>query len=252
MTTVMPYIRGTKDEQYHNAEDVLFTGLKKFNEELSTMKPDIYYGANPSQIEPRVREDLAEYIVPSTQSRLAAAPNFFFEAKGLEGRSSVANNQALYYGAHGARGMFHLQNYGKPTTVYDGNAYTITSAYQAGSGILQMYSTHPREPTRGNNEPRYYATHLRSYAMTGSPEQFRDGAAAYRNAREWTTEQRDRLIAEANAATLSSPETAEQSPDSETLADKPALYHEASVKRSRKRTSEGRRSSRDTSGRQFV
>ncbi len=78
--------------------------------------------------------------------------------------------------------MFELQNYGKPTPVYDGNAYTVAATYL--DGHLKLYVTHPRQSTSGDAEPEYYMTQLRAYAMTDTSDGFRQGAAAFRNARE--------------------------------------------------------------------
>ncbi|KAF2214175.1 hypothetical protein CERZMDRAFT_83547 [Cercospora zeae-maydis SCOH1-5] len=167
--------------------------------ERSAPKPDIYYGAKPSQLDRRVRRDLAGYIVPSGRSDLPAAPNFFLEGKSAAGRADVAQNQAMYDGAVGARAMLQLQNYGQPTPRYDGNAYTVTSTYHPGTGTLQMYATHPRPSVAPAGEPQYYMTQLDGHYMTGTSDNFRKGAAAYRNARDWTQQQRDRLISGANA-----------------------------------------------------
>lgn len=198
MSDVIPTIAGSKDKESECAGDVPFTRLKKFDPDLSTPKPDIYYGAKPAQINRRVRRDLADYIVPSSRSSLPAAPNFFLEGKSASGRPDVAQNQAMYDGAIGARGMLQLQNYRKPTLAYDGNAYTMAASYC--DGQLKIYATHPRESTMGGTE--YYTTQVNSYAMTGNENGFRQGAAAYRNARDWTQQQRDDFISRANSAAL--------------------------------------------------
>ena len=93
--------------------------------------------------------------------------------------------------------MFHLQNYGNETLVYDGNAYTLVPAYHAGMGTLQINATHPVQSATGQTE--YYTTQLESYAMTGNINNFRQGAAALRNSRDLSKEYRDSLIASANA-----------------------------------------------------
>lgn len=110
----------------------------------------------------------------------------------------MAQNQAMYDGAIGARGMLQLQNYREPKLAYDGNAYTMAASYC--DGQLKIYATHPRESTMGETE--YCMTQVNSYAMTGNENGFRQGAAAYRNARDWTQRQRDEFIGKANAAAL--------------------------------------------------
>jgi hypothetical protein len=200
MAEVIPFITGSGDKQFETSGDLPFNRLLKFDSELSAPKPDKYYGARPEQINARVRRDLDEFIIPSNRTDLPAAPNFFLEGKSASGRFDVAERQAMYDGAVGARGILQLQNYGSTTSVPDGNAYTISAAYHAGPGFLQLYTTHPRESSTGTTE--YYMTQLGAYSMTNTPDTFRSGAAAYRNARDWAKQRRDHFIASANAAVL--------------------------------------------------
>lgn len=62
-------------------------------------------------------------------------------------------------------------------------------------------------------------TQLDSYAMTGTLQGFRQGAAALRNSRDLSKEQRDRLIASANAAARRLPPVA--TPSSGTASGSP-------------------------------
>jgi hypothetical protein len=41
-------------------------------------------------------------------------------------------------------------------------------------------------------------TQVKAYVLTNDPESFRQGATAFRNARDWAKEQRDALITAAN------------------------------------------------------
>ncbi|KAI1778533.1 hypothetical protein F4818DRAFT_438693 [Hypoxylon cercidicola] len=67
------------------------------------------------------------------------APNLYLEAKAPKGSADVARLQASYDGAHGARAIHSLQNYGNDKHVYNSNAYTFSSTYHAGTGTLQLY-----------------------------------------------------------------------------------------------------------------
>ena len=198
MAKVIPIIVGDKDDGHPSQADVLFSHLEPVDQDLVQPKPDLYYGAQPGQIDPRVRDELGKYIVPSSDTSLPAIPNYFLEAKSMQGRADVAVRQACYDGVIGARAMFKLQNYGASTSVYDGNAYTITNVYHVGPGTLQMYATHLTEPKVPGGVPEYYMTPLKGYIMTEDAETFRKGAEAYRNARDWAKKQRDCLIADAN------------------------------------------------------
>ncbi|KAK2774987.1 hypothetical protein FQN53_003372 [Emmonsiellopsis sp. PD_33] len=164
---------------------------------ISPAKPDRFIGARPEQLDSRIQRHLKQFIIPSTQRDLPLVPNFFLEAKGPDGVHSTARRQACYDGAVGARGMHRLQSYGKDELVYDNNAYTITAVYQP--GILNLYATHPARPTGSQTGPQYFMTRLRSFAITDSPEGFREAATWYRNAMDWTKEKRDEFIEAANA-----------------------------------------------------
>ena len=250
---VIPYITGSKDRQFETAGDVKFNNLSKFDPNITTLQPDGYDGAKPAEIDLRIRTALDKHITPSTSKHLPMMPNFFREDKSAKGRADVAQHQAMHDGAAGARGMLHLQNYGNTTLCFDGNAYTISATYHPGTGTLQMYATHPGPPANGSNEPQYYMTQLGAYAMTHSRDTFREGAGAYRNAREWTQQQRDDHIAKANAVARSqsiesrsfntsandskvSSAVVEQLSSSETSADELALDNKAIVKRQRRAT----------------
>ncbi len=251
VTSIIPYIAGSKDSQFQTAGTIPFNNMKRFDPSITTPTPDFYYGASPSQIDARVRNDIGEYIMPSSRTSVPAAPNYFRADKSASGRADVAQMQAMYDGAVGARGMHTLQNYGTAAPVYDNNAYTISSTYHPGTGTLQMYATHPAPPASPGGETQYYTTQLNGCFMIGTPDGFRAGASAYRNAREWTTEQRDRFIASANAVaqrhstetrslgggkdTNVSSDTEEESHNSETSADELALDYKSSTKRRRGR-----------------
>ncbi|KAF2158771.1 hypothetical protein M409DRAFT_30729 [Zasmidium cellare ATCC 36951] len=246
MAEVIPTITGLKDKQFYSAGTMPFYRLAKLDPELSAPNPDKYYGARPKQIHERVRDDLDQYIIPSNATSRPAAPNFFLEGKGASGKPDVAHRQAMYDGWAGARGMFKLQNYGNSTPVYDGNAYTVAATYS--DGQLKLFATHPRESS--SSEADYYMTQLRAYAVTDTADSFRNGAAAYRNAREWTQQQRDCFITNANTTALKTstevasisqtesrtegPSTsAEGSFSSDTSADELALDSQSSAKRRR-------------------
>ncbi|KAK5142581.1 hypothetical protein LTR04_002181 [Oleoguttula sp. CCFEE 6159] len=171
---------------------------------ITAPKPDFYDGALPEQLDRRVRNALGRYIVPSKNFSNPALPNFFAEAKGPDGSAAVAKRQACYNGAIGARGMLHARSYVSGDDLQcDGNAYTITSTYH--NGHLQMYTTHPIQPAEPDGTPGYHMTQLNTWGVTGNLETFRQGASAFRNARDWAKEQRDDMITRANAKANNSP-----------------------------------------------
>ncbi|KAL8765915.1 MAG: hypothetical protein Q9209_007158 [Squamulea sp. 1 TL-2023] len=199
MRKPFPIISG--DADIPSAGELLFGNLKPLTDgTLVDAKPDFYDGARPAQIDRQIRAELGSYITPSAQHQAPALPNFFTEVKGPDGSGAVAKRQACYDGVMGTRGVNEFRAYGvdKPETVYDNNAYTITSTYHSATGTLQVYTIHSTKPTDPENHPEYYMTQLRSFAMTDTAERFREGAGAFRNARDWAEERRNELIATAN------------------------------------------------------
>ncbi len=196
-TSVIPIIEGDIRDAKCVSGGIPFTNLDHLTDgTLVPGNPDIYYGARPEQLDRRVRDELSGHIIPSTQDDLPIAPNFFVAAKGPDGSLPVAGRQASYDGTLGARGMHSLQSYGQEEHTFDNNASTISSIYHGGT--LKMFTIHPSQPTDPSNRPEYYMHQLNCWAMTGNTEQFRQGAAAYRNARDWAKKQRDEAIRRAN------------------------------------------------------
>ena len=196
ISKVFPIIAGTTN--IPSQENVLFGNLKDLTDgSITKAKPDFYDGSRPADLHKHVREELGPYIVPSTNTAAPCLPNFFTEGKGPNGNTAVCKRQALQNGVIGARGVQEFRSYIGQETLYDNNAYTITSTYHP-SGLLTIYTTHPtasEDPKRSND---YRVTQLNSFAMTGNPDTFRQGSGAFRNARDWAKEKREELITAAN------------------------------------------------------
>lgn len=196
-TFVIPVIEGGVRDAKCVSGGIPLTNLDHLTDgSLVPGNPDIYYGARPEQLDRRVRDELSGSIIPSTQDDLPMAPNFFLAAKGPDGSAAVAERQACYDGALGARGMHSLQSYGQEDPIFDNNAYTLSSIYH--HGHLQMFTSHPSKPINPGNRPIYYTNQVNAWSMTGNIETFRQGATYFRNGRDWTKEQRDEAIRLAN------------------------------------------------------
>jgi hypothetical protein len=196
-TSVIPIIEGDIRDAKCVSGGIPFTNLDHLTDgTLVPGNPDIYYGARPEQLNRRVRDKFSGRIIPSTQHDLPIAPNFLVAAKGPDGSLAVAGRQACYDGALGARGMHSLQSYGQENPPHDNKAYTITSIYHGGQ--LKMFTSHLSQPTSPEGRPEYYMNQVNTWGMTGNIETFRQGATYYRNARDWTKEQRDETIRLAN------------------------------------------------------
>lgn len=194
---VIPYIEGEIKNGNCRAGQIRFTNLDHLTDgNLVSGNPDLFYGSPPQHLNRTVRGELSGKIMPSTQQDLPMAPNFFLAAKGPDGGPGVAERQALYDGALGARGIHSLQSYGQDQPTYNNKAYTITSSYC--NGTLKLYTTHPSPPSMPQGRSEYYMTPVRSWSLTDTPNTFKEGVAAFRNSRDWAKEQRQEAIRRAN------------------------------------------------------
>lgn len=200
MSKVFPIIAGTAD--IPSQENLRFGNLKDLTDgSITKAQPDFYDGARPEELNKQIREELGPYIVPSTNTAAPCLPNFFTEGKGPNGGTPTCKNQALYDGALGARGVHELRSFVDPETAHDNNAYTIASTYHP-SGLLTMYTSHTVKSTNQERQIEYRMTQLNSFAMTGNPDTFRQGATFLRNGRDLAEEERKKLITAANAKAL--------------------------------------------------
>ncbi|KXX77155.1 hypothetical protein MMYC01_207569, partial [Madurella mycetomatis] len=216
-TSVIPIIEGDVGDNKCVAGEIPFTNLDHLTDgSLVPGNPDRYYGARPEQLDREVRTKLGDRIIPSTQHDLPIAPNFSLAAKGPDGSSAVAQRQASYDVTLGARGMLDLISYGKLEPVYDNKAYAMTCTYHAGT--LKMYTGHPIPPANPGARPEYVTTQVKAYALTSDYDTYRQGAAAYRNGRDWAKRQRDEAIKRANERVASIRTGASPSDDNPALS----------------------------------
>jgi hypothetical protein len=199
ISKVIPFIEGNIRDSKCTASDIAFINLDPLTDgTLVAAKPDIYYGARPEQLDRKVRRELEGHIVPSAQHDLPIAPNMFLEVKGPDGSAAVAKRQICYDMALGERAQFSLRSFRSPAPVFDNKASTIGYTYL--DGHLKMYATHSIEPSAPGRPPGYVMTQVGAYAMTNDIHTFRQGAAAYRNGRDFAKEKRDEAIENANKA----------------------------------------------------
>jgi hypothetical protein len=180
MIDVVPVISSVYQDKHFSVRKTKFGNLYLLMDgTIVPANPDFFYGARPEQLDRRICDELSDYIIPSTMEDKPMAPNFYLEAKGPDGSAAVARRQACYDGAVGARGLQSLQSYRQNRPVYDNNAYTITSIYH--NGQLQMYTTYITPPAGPRKLPEYQIDQLGAWSLTGSQEQFRQGATVFQN-----------------------------------------------------------------------
>ena len=197
MANVVPIITGPSTAGHLQAQNKAYTNMAPMAPgHFTRPQPDLYYGSRPSEIDPRVRQDLDGMIIPSNDKHYPAVPNFFVEVKGPDGSAAVVRRQVGFVGAIGARGMHALQSYSQSEREYNGNAHSFSSTYN--DGTLKMYTHHLESPVAPGGQPQSYMTQLNSHAMTGNPETFRQGIQNFRNLRDLAKDDRTQAITRAN------------------------------------------------------
>lgn len=200
IASVLPILCG--NSSIHNKQNVLFTELEPItNSGAIQSKPDFFDGACLGDLGQNIRNNkgILSTAIPTKHPNVPVVPNFFLEVQGPDGNASVAQRQACYDGAYGTRAIHALQNYKETEPIYDGNAYTYSSTYYAGTGTLQLYAHHVTAPATVNDRPQYHMTQIDGWQMTGNINSFRRGATAFRNARDSAQRYRNHFIQAANA-----------------------------------------------------
>ncbi|KAL8960134.1 MAG: hypothetical protein Q9193_003113 [Seirophora villosa] len=209
MSRAFPIIAGSTGVYFYSQDNVYFGNLKDLTDgTITKAKPDLYDGAHPSQLDKSIRNQLSECIEPSSKKNVPLLPNFFVEGNGPDGSACVNELQALYDGALGERGMLELSLYIDPGWLQYDVAHTITSTYHGGTGDLTLYSIHAIRPASLQLPMQFRMTKLNGWKMTGNANTFREGATAWRNARDWAKEERSKLISAANSKVLHSERSA--------------------------------------------
>ncbi|GKZ23968.1 hypothetical protein AbraIFM66951_010220 [Aspergillus brasiliensis] len=195
---IVPILKGKRKANSLTGGNHPFNNLAPLTDgSIPHAKPDLYHGAPPTQLNPAIREQLNDQVVPSKQVRRPVAPNFFVEAKGQNGSVPVIIRQACYDGAIGARAMHSIQQFSKKGGKrYDNKAYTITCTYHA--GVLGIYATHPTRSKNNDRRTDYVMTRVGHHTLVGTPKSYQQGLDAYRNARDLADEYRDGIIRQAN------------------------------------------------------
>ena len=94
--------------------------------------------------------------------------------------------------------MHALQGYGQAEPTYDNKSYTFSSTYH--DGTLKIHAHHPTQPSRRGESAQYHIIPLRGFLLSDSPQTFRQGVGAFRNARETLQKkQREIFIEKVNA-----------------------------------------------------
>ena len=195
MTHVLPEIVGRR--KHPSRQNVQLGNLDPLMEGIVIPQPDYYQGHTPGPGNRQLRQRLERSIVPSSHAHYPFLPNFFAEAKGPDGSPAVAQRQACHDGALGARAMHRLENLERRGEVFDNKARTASIAYH-GPGDLHMYTHHISQPGGPRTLPQTHMTPLRSFSLADSPDTFRRGIGAVRNAADYACQLRKDSIADAH------------------------------------------------------
>lgn len=112
------------------------------------VSPELCDGAEPGQLDKRIRTKLAYSITPMSGQEAPVLSNFSAQFIGPDTELHIAERDAYSAGAFGARGIYKLRSFplSDPKIFYDDNAYTITAIYR--EKILKFYAHCPLAPSR--------------------------------------------------------------------------------------------------------
>ena len=176
-----------------HSEKFAFKNLKPLTDDksLKSTFSESYDGCLPEELNRSVRKQLEEYIVSMSNMIIPCLPTFFTECAGPAGAMRVGERHILYTDVLSARAVHHLRSFiTDPTTALDNNAYVLTALYHSPTGMLWIYviraiaSLSFSESFAHPKKLEYRMTLISRFNLTLSPESFRDGVRAYRNARE--------------------------------------------------------------------
>ncbi|OJD13206.1 hypothetical protein AJ78_06324 [Emergomyces pasteurianus Ep9510] len=107
----IPIIEGHIDDVRCMEGDYPFRNFAPLTDgTLANATPDHFLDARPEQLNRQFRDQLSDFVVPSTQKDHPIAPNFFQEAKGPDGSPAVATRQACYDDAMRTPGICSYQS----------------------------------------------------------------------------------------------------------------------------------------------
>ncbi|POS84440.1 hypothetical protein EPUL_003672 [Erysiphe pulchra] len=183
MECIIPIIEGTYEKNGRSCCNRPFINFKLIAPDTVCGTPDKCHGEAPAKADLMVRNELGNLILPSTKKDMPMAPNFFLEMKGPDGKSSVADLQALHTGALGERGQMALWGWRREGLCLDDKAHTITVTYV--NGTLQFFSIHAGRFQNKNDQLEYYMCLIDTIAISGNIKDFRKGVSMYRNLRDF-------------------------------------------------------------------
>ena len=195
MARVVPKIIG--ENRYPSRQNSRLTNLEPLVDGIVIPQPDYYEGTAPRRGNRQLRRLLDTSIVPSSHRDDPFLPNISLEAKGPTGSLGVAELQSCHDGALFARGAHRVENLGRDEDVYDDDARTVSAVYH-GAGHLDFHTHHLSRPDGPGTPSVTHMTRLGSFALGDSPENFRQGVGAWRNASDHARKHRERLIEDAH------------------------------------------------------
>ncbi|KAF5201070.1 Glyoxylate reductase [Thalictrum thalictroides] len=195
---VLPFLEGKDLSQ--NYGEILFTGLKPFEEEFLPALPDRFWGAPCQKLKNIVLRELSDLIEPEPGCKVIS-PNFFLEMSSPKGCPSVPEDMAIYHGGLGERGQIALRSWRVSNPELDKMAHTFTSTYI--NGHLTVFSVHAQPPEclsfhRSAGDTEYHLYKINSYSLLGDADQYKVGVTAFRNLRDYAEEIRNKSIEIAN------------------------------------------------------
>ncbi|KAG8527277.1 uncharacterized protein KY384_008021 [Bacidia gigantensis] len=201
LKNILPLILGSSNVP--EASEILFTNIKSVPaDNFTQLKPDIYDGVDPSNLDANIRNILSRYIEPSKNSSCPCLPNAYIEVKGKNQSPQIGQYQALHDGLIGERAMLKIIQYANNDESPNNAAHTIAAIYHAGDALLTLYTMHAIQRNEHGEQERigYRQTQLTGFKMDSRQDQWIAGATTLRNAREWAREQHENAVTKAHDA----------------------------------------------------
>ena len=195
MTRVFSTIVG--EPRYPSRFNTKLGNLETLREGIVMPQPDYYEGETIGLGSRQLRKQLNKSIVPSVHTHYPFLPNFFAEGKGPDGTLAVGKRQVCHVGALGARAMHRVENLGRREESFDNKARTA-SAVLHNAGNLDLFSHHLSQPGGPGTPSQTHMTPLRSFSLADTPNAFRQGVGAFRNASDYASKHRKESIENAH------------------------------------------------------
>ncbi len=180
-----------KNLVFNNLESLIYSNL------IDT-KSDFYNRVYSAQIDLQICKKLELYIISVIQKQTSALSNIFLKTKSFNRSTTVIKQQACFDSILNICSIYKFRLFKADyTLVYNNNIYIIISIYY--NSQLKIYTIYSTQLTDYKKLFEFYITQFDNWILTNSYKQFWQKANIFRNAKDWTKLQQNKLIAVTNS-----------------------------------------------------